>query len=162
MQHRQLLLHVILLLIIGVTGLHAQEAISAAGGDATGSGGSVSYTIGQVGYTSNTGIDGSVAEGVQQPFEISTISGIEEARGINLNCLAYPNPTAEFLFLKVDNYNKENLWYKLYDITGRLLENRKIVDNETTIDMIDFLPAAYFLKVLDNDKVVKTFKIVKQ
>lgn len=162
MQHRQLLLHVILLLIIGVTGLHAQEAISAAGGDATGSGGSVSYTIGQLGYTSNTGIDGSVAEGVQQPFEISTISGIEEARGINLNCLAYPNPTTEFLFLKVDNYNKENLWYKVYDITGRLLENKKIVDNETTIDMIDFLPATYFLKVLDNDKVVKTFKIVKQ
>lgn len=162
MQHRQLLLHVILLLIIGVTGLHAQEAISAAGGDATGSGGSVSYTIGQVGYTSNTGIDGSVAEGVQQPFEISTISGIEEARGINLNCLAYPNPTTEFLFLKVDNYNKENLWYKLYDITGRLLENKKIVDIETTIGMIDFLPATYFLKVLDNNKVVKTFKIVKQ
>lgn len=162
MQHKQLLFHVILLLITGVTGLHAQEAISSAGGDATGSGGSVSYTFGQVGYTSNTGIDGSVAEGVQQPFEISTVSGIEEAQGINLNCLAYPNPTTEFLFLKVDNYNKENLWYKLYDITGKLLENKKIVDKETTIDMIDFLPATYILKVLDTDKVVKTFKIVKQ
>jgi hypothetical protein len=162
MQHKQLLLPVILLLIMGVTGLHAQEAISAAGGDAAGSGGSVSYTIGQVGYTSNTGTDGSVAAGVQQPFEISIISGIEEARGINLNCSAYPNPTAEFLFLKVDNYNKQNLWYMLYDITGRLLEHKKIADNETAIDMTDFLPAAYILKVVDNSKLVKTFKIVKQ
>jgi hypothetical protein len=40
-----------------------------AGGEATGSGGSVSYSVGQVVYTTNTGINGSVAQGVQQPYE---------------------------------------------------------------------------------------------
>ena len=45
---------------------NAQDAIPATGGDATGSGGSASYTVGQIGYTTNTGTNGSVAEGVQQ------------------------------------------------------------------------------------------------
>ena len=38
--------------------LHAQESVPATGGDGSGSGGSTSYTIGQVVYTTNTGGNG--------------------------------------------------------------------------------------------------------
>ena len=51
--------------------LHAQTGIPAAGGNASGTGGSVSFSVGQVFYLMNTGTTGSVLEGVQQPFEIS-------------------------------------------------------------------------------------------
>jgi hypothetical protein len=47
--------------------IYSQETLSASGGDATGSGGTVSYTVGQVFYTSLTGSTGTVSEGVQQP-----------------------------------------------------------------------------------------------
>ena len=52
--------------------LQAQEIPIASGAVATGIGGSSSYTVGQVVYTTNTGSNGSVAQGVQQPYEIST------------------------------------------------------------------------------------------
>jgi hypothetical protein len=141
--------------------LQAQNTIPATGGNASGIGGSISYTVGQVVYTSNTGTTGSVTQGVQQPYEISVITGLEESKGIDLNCIAYPNPTIDFLTLKVGNCDKENLSYKLFDINGILLQNKKIAGNETTIDLSNLVSATYFLIVTDNNKEIKTFKIIK-
>jgi hypothetical protein len=112
-------------------------------------------------YTTNTGTEGSVAQGVQQPFEISIVTGFEEKEGISLRCSVYPNPTNDYLVLKVENYDKDNLSYKLIDINGKPLENKKIISNETTIVMSNLVPAGYLLKVIRNNKEVKTFKIVK-
>ena len=46
--------------------VHAQEALTASGGDASGIGGSSSYSIGQVFYSNYIGLNGSEAQGVQQ------------------------------------------------------------------------------------------------
>jgi hypothetical protein len=161
MKHKQLLLSIMLLLGIGLTGLQAQESVNVSGGNATGSGGSVSYTIGQTFYTTNTGSNGSVAEGVQQPFEISVVIGIEEANGINLSVSAYPNPTTDYLQLKVEREKLENLSYQLFDLNGKLLESKKIVSNETSIVMSNLVPATYFLKINQGNKEIKEFKIIK-
>ena len=56
----------LLLLGFGLTA-QAQQATTATGGDATGSGGSAAYSVGQIVYTTHTGTTGSVAQGVQQP-----------------------------------------------------------------------------------------------
>ncbi len=156
------ILNTAFLLFLGLTSIQAQETTTTSGGNSTGVGGTVSYTIGQVIYITNIGSNGSVAQGVQQPYEISVVSGIENGEGINLNCSAYPNPTTDFLTLKVENYKADNLSYKLYDISGKLLENKKIEGNETSIAMNNFLPSIYFLRVIDNNMEVKTFKIIKK
>jgi len=161
MRHKKVKLSVILLLGLGLTGLQAQEAIPASGGNASGSGGALSYSVGQLVYTTNTGTSGSVAQGVQQPYEISEVTGIEEVKGITLQCSAYPNPATDYVKLKVENYETKNLTYWLYDINGKLLESKKIDGSETFINMEILVPATYFLKVIDNNKEVKTFKIIK-
>ncbi len=79
----------------------AQDVISASGGDASGNGGSGSYSIGQLFFMTHAGADGSVAGGVQQPWEISVVTGIHEATGINLVVSAFPNPAIDFLKLSV-------------------------------------------------------------
>jgi len=151
----------ILAFTIGVTG-HAQEAIPATGGNALGSDGSISYTVGQIVYTNNTGTNGSSSQGVQQPFEISTITGLEEARDITLQCIVYPNPATDYLKLKVENYKTANLTYQLYNTEGKLLETQKINGAETSIAMGNLVPSVYFLKVIDNHKEIKTFKVIKK
>lgn len=102
-----------------------------------------------------------MTQGVQQPYEIFVVTGIEEETGINLMCSLYPNPATNFLTLKFENCDIENLSYGLYDVNGKLLENKIIEGNETSIIMSILTPAAYFLKVIQNNKEVKTFKIVK-
>jgi len=161
MRHKKLKLSAVLLLGLGLTGLQAQESVNATGGDALGSGGSASYSVGQVVYTTNTGTSGSVAQGVQQPYEISVVTAIEEAKGINLSVTAYPNPTTDYLTLLIDELEISNLSYQLYDMNGKLLQSQKITGNQTSIVMSNLVPATYFLKVTDNQKEVKTFKIIK-
>lgn len=161
MRHKRLKLSAVLLLGLGLTGLQAQETIPATGGNATGSGGSASYSVGQVVYTTNTGTNGSVAQGVQQPFEISVVTGIEQTKGINLSVSAYPNPATDFLMLKVENYDNGNLSYQLFDMNSKLLQNKKVTSNQTSIVMSNLVPATYFVKVIQENKEVKTFKVIK-
>ena len=139
----------------------AQESTNASGGDATGSGGTVAYSVGQVVYTNNTGTNGSVAQGVQQAFEISVVTGLEEAKGINFLVMAYPNPTTDYLTLRIDEFEISNLSYQLYDINGKLLQNEKITSDQTSIVMSNLVPSSYFVKVIQGNKEVKTFKIIK-
>ena len=164
MRHKKLKLSAVLLLGLGLTGLQAQTSVNATGGNASGSGGSASYSLGQVVYTTNIGANGSVAQGVQQPFEISVVTAIEEAKGINLSVTAYPNPTTDFLQLKVDastTLSIQSMSYQLYDMNGKLLQSEKITGNQTSIVMSNLVPANYFVKVIQGNKEVKTFKIIK-
>ena len=161
MRNKKLKLSAVLLFGLGLTGLQAQETIPATGGNASGSGGSASYSVGQVIYTTNTGTNGSVAQGVQQPFEILVVTGIDEAKGINLVVSVYPNPTTDFLQLKVESEKLKDLSFQLYNMQGKLLQNKKIEGNETSIVMSNLVPATYFVKVTEGNKAIKTFKIIK-
>ncbi len=144
---------------IGISTVFAQETVVTSGGDASGSGGSVSYSVGQVLYTSNSGTNGSVAQGVQQPYEISIVTGITE-NGISL-LSAYPNPTSNFLTLQINDYVNKQLVYQLFDINGKLIESKQISSNQTILVMEHLAVASYLLKVSQNNKEIKTFKIIR-
>jgi len=149
----------ILLLGLGLTA-QAQQATTATSGNASGSKGTMAYSVGQIVYTTNTGTKGSVAQGVQQPYEISIVLGVEN-NAIKLELTAYPNPTTNFLTLNVGETELSTLNFQLYDMSGKLIESRKILSSNETIAMENLLPATYFLKVTNNNKEVKTFKIIK-
>jgi hypothetical protein len=143
-------------------GTYAQEAISTTGGDASGKGGSVSYTVGQVSYITVTRTGGSIAQGVQQPFDIQLKDAVKGTQGIVLECSAYPNPTTDLLTLKIKDYNMEKLSFQLYNLSGKLLESKEIENEQTTISTASLIPSTYFLKISDRRKEIKTFKIIKK
>ncbi len=137
----------------------AQDALPAAGGNASGSGGSASYTVGQVAYSYSSN-GGSVTQGVQQSYVITTVLGMDDA--IRLYVAVYPNPTTDYLTLSVqDNSLNKELTFMLYDMQGKLLLNKGIDVVNTTIEMADMRSATYYLKVVGKESTVKTFKIIK-
>ena len=148
-------------LFLGLTQVNAQEANVSSGGNANGSNGNISYSVGQVVYTTNTGTTGSVAQGVQQPYEIQTVLGVDNFN-INLQMMVYPNPTVNLLSLEVKDYDTTAMHYQLFDLNGRLILDNKIATNTTTISLEQYPSAVYLLKVIDNNKEVKTFKIIKK
>lgn len=151
----------LLLLGFGITTAQAQQATTATGGNASGSGGTFAYSMGQVVYAASTDSNGSVAQGVQQPYEISIVLGVEDNQ-TSLNLQAYPNPTLDYLTLNVGNLELSNLNFQLFDISGILIESKKITRTTETICMANLPSATYFLKVVNNSiKEVKTFKIIK-
>lgn len=138
--------------------LHA--TVATAGGNATGTGGSATYTVGQVFYTTATGTTGSVAQGVQQPYEINVVSGISGIYNIDLFA-AYPNPASTHVILKIENNELTSFTYKLYDVKGAVLRTEKITAYETTINLAPLKPAVYFIGIQAGKEEIKTFRIVK-
>jgi len=169
MQLKKIKLSILLFFSLGFTGLYAQETIPVTGSNASGTGGTESYTVGQTIYSVISGTNGSVAQGVQQPYEISDITGLEEAKDITLHCSAYPNPASDLLTLRIENFDFSNLSYQIIDMKGRVLVNKKNDGKETMIDMKNIVAGTYFLKVytkytdaIQSNKEIKTFKIIKQ
>ena len=152
---------IIALIIFGcsIISIQAQQTTVSAGGDASGIGGTFSYSIGQVVYTYNYGTDVIVAQGIQQPFEIS-ILGLDNYQ-INLVMQTYPNPTKDYLVLNVHALDLSNMIFQLYDVNGRLIETRTMFSPIETICMMNLPSSVYVLKVINNNKEVKSFKIIK-
>ena len=137
----------------------SHQVLSATGGDASGSGGTVAYSVGQIVYTTNTGTTGSVAQGVEQAYEISSV-GIKET-ALNISLSIFPNPTSDFLTIKVEDYNNEDLSYSLIDEQGKLVLNEQITNQDTQVAMSTLARGAYFINVLQANKKIQTFKIIK-
>ncbi len=179
MRQLKLMLCLLVLAVFNLTGLQAQEAVTTGGGEASGSGGSVSYTVGQVTYTVHATDNGSLSQGVQQPYEIYVEVGMEDAAGIDLFCTSYPNPVMDILILEIGDFENQSLAYQLYNLEGYLIGSKEITGSVTTIFMGDLAPGIYFLKVVKTrhalsqqptlshsgqispSNEIKTFKIIK-
>lgn len=164
MKYTESILIIVVFLFSGLNGLPAQEAVVTTGGDFSGSGGKVSFSVGQPFYSTLTGGTMSVAQGVQQAYEISVISGIPLNNNPGMQISVYPNPVPDYLILKTDGFLPgafPMLSYQLMGIDGRLLSQGKILGNESKIGMSHYAPGTYFLKVTTNNSEVKTFKIIK-
>ncbi|WP_240614746.1 T9SS type A sorting domain-containing protein [Polaribacter filamentus] len=140
--------------------IYSQQTIPATGGDATGSGGSSSYSVGQLVYTTNTG-SGTVIQGVQQSIELSTLSN-PELNTINLKAVTYPNPTSDYVILKISDNALDNLSYNLIDINGKAISNGSVTNGDTQINMQQLAIGMYILKINQNNQELKTFKIIKK
>lgn len=147
-------------ILIGIQYCFAQSNTVVTGGNATGSGGLVNYTIGQIDYNNVNSAEGSASQGLQHAFEISTL-GVDNFPAITLNMLVYPNPTTSKVTLKIENYNSKDLTYVMCDLQGRQLLSKKIVRTDSEISLDQYPMATYFLMVLDQNKTLKTFKIIK-
>jgi hypothetical protein len=155
--------NILLTLLLSITllfALSAQEAIMTTGGNAVGSGGSASFSIGQVLYTTHADAEGSIAQGVQQAFEFSTFTGTDETTtGTDIS--VFPNPANDYLILEVADFENKQLQYQLLDINGRILADQIVTAHQVSITTTLLIPGTYFLKIMADKAEIKTFKIVK-
>ncbi|UTW61807.1 T9SS type A sorting domain-containing protein [bacterium SCSIO 12741] len=138
--------------------LQAQQATVSAGGDASGNGGSVSYSVGQVMYTHSEGTRSTVSHGVQQPFEIHVYYG-EREQFISLELSVYPNPTVGMLFLNTGT-DQRDFQYKLFNLQGKLIQESSFTA-QAEIDLKPQPRATYLLHILHQQEVIKSYRIVK-
>lgn len=161
-EKRRTFLGLLVTCISFMSSAYSQQSVVVAGGNATGSGGSSSYSVGQISYVSLSGANGSVLQGVQQPYEVTTL-GNDEFKGIDLVMTAYPNPTVDVLTLVITKEERNDLSCRLFDTTGKIVsENLKVTSSETSVPMQQLNHGIYFLTVNKGNKTIKTFKIIKK
>ena len=138
--------------------LFSQQNTVSTGGDASGSNGSVSYSIGQIDYSSTSGTDCNTNEGVQQPFEF-----FDPDAGIpfeSVNVLLYPNPTNDAVILQISTFT-QGTQFALSDAKGKIVLKGVIASEETHLDMQNLSTGVYQLQIQNAHEIVSTIKIVK-
>jgi hypothetical protein len=142
------------------TSSFAQESVNSSGADAIGSGGKIAFSIGQVFYTTNSAINGSIAQGIQQAYEIFSLGMVPSS--LEFNVTIFPNPTSENITIELDDTFNQKLSYQFFDEKGSQLNEGKIVEHKTELTMKNLPSAIYFLKILDQElKIIRSFKIIK-
>jgi hypothetical protein len=131
-----------------------QQGIVSAGGDATGSGGSISYSVGQVVYSNNNFVN----EGVQQPYEIFIISVDDSFLDVQLNL--FPNPTSQELFIEMKNF-REGISADVFDADGSLIDTIRLLSDRTSIQVKDWAAATYFVRLTDEAGRSAGYHVVK-
>ncbi|WP_300672239.1 T9SS type A sorting domain-containing protein [Soonwooa sp.] len=158
MKKNQLLMMIVLM--ISSKGI-AQQSINASGGNASGASGSIAFSVGQVFTKSVFTSTYSATEGVHQAYEISNL-GIDDNPSIVLEMKVFPNPTTSILFLRNPDFSKnKNSKYDLYDVSGKLIKSNEILNEETQIDLQKENAGVYILRIFNDNKILKSFKIIK-
>jgi hypothetical protein len=145
---------------------NTMETFNASGEDALGNAGSISYSIGQVFFTYIGESVYNVAQGVQQSNLSENKEVIDRPEDINdpeVNVIVYPNPTTDYINIAmkdVDLDNGQNS-YQLFNYQGKLIEQHKITDDRTQINLQHLSSSVYILQVFVKNKNFKTFKVLK-
>lgn len=153
----------ILMFILLISGANflAQQGFVVTGGNGASATGSISYTVGQLGYVPFIGGTTRVSPGVQQPFEVQVYLGVD-VLDINLEMVVYPNPTSDVLNLSTGKRKFPVMEYALFDASGKLIKKEKLKAEITQILMQNFSSSIYILKVSENGSPLKSFKIIKK
>jgi len=95
----------------------------------------------------------------QNSYTVST--AVEQVKGLQFEITAFPNPTTDFISLKVESSKTESLQYTITDLSGRVLQTNKLLENNQQINFSGYAVGTYFITISQNSKLVKSFKIIK-
>ncbi|MFN5135263.1 MAG: T9SS type A sorting domain-containing protein [Chitinophagaceae bacterium] len=140
--------------------LFAQNNTVSGGGEFAGSTGSVTFSVGQIAYTSVTGANATMIQGLQQPFELLIITNLREP-STTFNAHIYPNPAQNQIIISVVSERYKNLRYVLMDLNGRIIGADKIIQQTSFLDISQLNTGTYFLRLISNEIQVQIFKIIK-
>ena len=138
----------------------AQEAVVSGGNYYENSMGSTSWTLGEIITETFRSDEVILTQGFQQPG--LTVTSIDEHPELDFKITAFPNPVKDYLNIKLDTDTFERLSYELFDSKGNILLQKRFTSNLANISLQNLDPAVYFLRIIHDKKVLKTFKIVKQ
>lgn len=152
------LLFAVFLMGLTLSKLQAQQAVIASGNNASGGGGTVSYSVGQMLHVNNSGEDGSAIQGIQFAFDDANLSIIDLQT--NFEIKTYPNPTTSVLNVNISGTEKAPMDYQLFNTSGQIVRKGRVNGNSTKILVNDLPTASYILKI-HNNQTTKSFKIIK-
>lgn len=138
------------------------QVIASAGDEYKNSEYLVSWTLGEA-FTETIGNNDNnltLTQGFHQTKLI--VTSIGEIANIAISVTAYPNPTNDIVFLKVETTNYKGFEYIVYNTTGSVNIQKNISSSIEQIDFRNLTSGAFILQILQNKKLIETFKIINQ
>jgi len=136
----------------------AQQGTVSSGATVSAAEGSISNAIGQVAFLHAAAHNGSINQGLQQPYMIQQVSVKEP--NIDIELKIYPNPTTDVIWIEATP-GYAALYCKLTDAAGKILVFSKLQTEKTALSMQAYATGTYFLNILHHHSHIQTFKITK-
>lgn len=137
---------------------NAQEVIATQGDYFSNTNGSITFTIGEVVVETLSNGSNSITQGFNNQAEL-VVLGVDDIEN-NFQALVFPNPVTDILQLDVEDYTGLN--YRVYDLQGRLISSKNILETKTNINLSKYSDGIYLLLLLnENNQKLKTYRIIK-
>ena len=149
----------LLFIVLFSSTVYSQSTVLSAGNTIENNG-SISYSVGQIFVSPLDANTGSLYIGVQQPFEILSLS-LEDFKS-EMSLVGYPNPTSGLFYLDIKNSNSFPFLLKLYDLRGRMIFTKSVKKNKAVVNISNHAKGMYILHLVDKDKNVYLHKILKK
>lgn len=151
------------LLFFSFSALHAQYAVNAGGKTEKEGNLTLSYSIGQT-FTQSFSTYGGLLKtspGVQQAYLSRIVSTIQNTELESGDVKLFPNPAFDHFNLSISGIELFQARLTVYDLHGKVLAIHPIESLQTHIDLTDYPTGIYVVRVVNSNKELKFFKVVK-
>lgn len=149
---------IIIILSFAAFCLSAQEVVSTAGETQNAGNYEISWTLGETVIETVSSGTTTLTQGFHQTK--LTVTAIDEITTTDLK--VYPNPTSEFVIISSNKLDDKSS-YSLFNLSGKLLENKIISTSETRVNLKNYASGTYLLKLqYKPNQSLQTYKIVKK
>ncbi|QKG80952.1 T9SS type A sorting domain-containing protein [Tenuifilum thalassicum] len=143
------------------------QVIASAGGyfENSNAGISISWTLGEVAYTTLSTDSYILTQGFQQGNLFTT--SIDEPKSNQEGINVFPNPVSDILKLRIDNrFATGNVFIEIFDVTGKLVLSEKMnleQSSPAALNLSNLRSGIYILHVFsENDNAKKVIKLIKE
>ena len=134
------------------------ELVSSSGDSFNNTSYQLDWSIGECITATHSAGDYVITQGFHQNSYV--VTSVEDLR-TDIQMSVYPNPTSDFISLKVESSKAEDMQYTITDFSGRVLQTANFVEDIEQINFTNYAVGTYFITVLENNQLIKSFKIIK-
>jgi hypothetical protein len=135
-----------------------RDVISSTGDFYSNGSGQLSVTIGEIITTTISDGINELTQGFHQA--IITVTNIEN-HSIDFEMNVFPNPTSKSVTIIVKEL-KDNISLTLYGVDGKIILTERIRSLETKLNVEQFANGVYFLNLIKDGQLIKSYKVLKQ
>lgn len=155
----------ILFFVIGITMTSlaisqtaSPELVSSAGESFNNTSYRLDWSIGECVTATHSSGSYVITQGFHQNSYVATL--VKDLRA-DMKMSVYPNPTSDFISLKVESSKIAGMQYTVTDFSGKVLETAEIRTSLQTLNFTNYPVGTYFISVTENMQLIKSFKIIK-
>ncbi len=134
------------------------ELVSSSGDSFNNTSYQLDWSIGECITATHSGGDYVITQGLHQGNYV--VTSVEDLR-LDISMSVYPNPTTDFISLKVESSKVEDLQYTITDFSGRVLQTEDLAGDIEQLNFTNYAIGTYFISVMGNNQLIKSFKIIK-
>lgn len=156
----KILLSVIIILMthLAISQTVSPELVSSAGDSFNNTSYQLDWSIGECVTATHSAGAYVITQGFHQNTYI--ITSVEDLRA-DIEMLVYPNPTSDFINLKVESSKVESLQFTITDLSGKVLQNGKFANQTEQIYFSSYAVGTYLITISQNNQILKSFQIIK-